>query len=540
MNIDLIVEEIKREPEVKTCKNLLKKKMGIDFTSDDFKQVLDILKSEDEYVRVFAVMYMALAYEKLESCRVIIHERFVELTNDWSKKFIRYGLIPSIESILEKGDLELIKYIKNKLADPEYPVLARIYLETYSKVLAKKDNKEEVVDFLDSIVIFIVSNNMDTQQGLVTSINNLGKKNIILLQKYIMEWIEIKNVNAFYVVRKVFELKFGELIEIEFKKACEEKMNKYEIERIQLISEKFNDDKSKTEVTYQEIVVSTMLHFINSPMLPFNWGANPYRGCLHACEYCYGRTSHEYLGHTKDEFERIIYVKINADKALEKQIMVPKWRESRNKLINLGTVTDPYQKIDEHYEITRKILELLYKYKNPVTITTKSDLVMRDIDILTKLGPLTDVVFSIPSLDQSFLDKIEKRAAPIENRLKAIEKLKKAGITVGVLMIPIFPFITDSESEMEHLVKTLSDYKVDYVIPDILNLRGDSKYKVKQFIDEYYPQLTEDYERLYVRGNDNLYVDKEYQKRIFDYLMKGVLKKYGLNDYSKMIKGKWL
>lgn len=539
MNIDLIVEEIKREPGVKTCKNLLKKEMDIDSASDDFKQVLDILKSEDEYVRVFAVMYMALAYEKLESCRAIIHDKFVELTNDWSKKFIRYGLIPSIESILENGGLELITYIKNKLADPDYPVLARIYLETYSKVLAKKDQKEDVVDFLDSIVVFIVSNNLDTQQGLVSSINNLGKKNIILLQKYFMDWIEIKNINTFYVIRKVFELKLGDLIEIDLKKACEEKMNKYEIERIQLISEKFNDDKSKTEVTYKEIVVSTMLHFINSPMLPFNWGANPYRGCLHACEYCYGRTSHEYLGHTKDEFERIIYVKINADKALEKQIMVPKWRESRNKLINLGTVTDPYQKIDEHYEITRKILELLYKHKNPVTITTKSDLVMRDIDILKKLGPLTDVVFSIPSLDQSFLDKIEKRAAPIENRLKAIEKLKKAGITVGVLMIPIFPYITDSESEMEHLVKTLADYKVDYVIPDILNLRGDSKYKVKQFIDEYYPQLTEDYERLYVRGNDNLYVDKEYQKRIFDYLMKGVLKKYGLNDYSKMIKGKW-
>jgi DNA repair photolyase len=539
MNIDLIVEEIKREPGVKSCKNLLKKEMDIDSVSDDFKQVLDILNSEDEYMRVFAVMYMALAYEKLESYRTIIHERFVELTNDWSKKFIRYGLIPSIELILEKGNLEIITYIKNKLSNPEYPVLARIYLETYSKVLAKNNQKEEVVGFLDSLEALIVSNNLDTQQGLVSSINNIGKKNIILLQKYIMDWIEIKNINTFYVIRKVFELKLGDLIENDFKKACEDKMNKYEIERIQLISEKFNDDKSKTEVTYQEIVVSTMLHFINSPMLPFNWGANPYRGCLHACEYCYGRTSHEFLGHTKDEFERIIYVKINADKALEKQIMVPKWRESRNKLINLGTVTDPYQKIDEHYEMTRKILELLYKHKNPVTITTKSDLVMRDIDILKKLGPLTDVVFSIPSLDQSFLDKIEKRAAPIENRLKAIEKLKKAGITVGVLMIPIFPFITDNESQMEHLVKTLSEYKVDYVIPDILNLRGDSKYKVKQFIDEYYPQLSEDYERLYVRGNDNLYVDKEYQKRIFDYLMKGVLRKYGLNDYSKMIKGKW-
>ena len=147
--------------------------------------------------------------------------------------------------------------------------------------------------------------------------------------------------------------------------------------------------------------------------------------------------------------------------------MTPKWRNSRNKLINLGTVTDPYQQIDEHYEITRKILELLYEYKNPVTITTKSDLVIRDVDILKKLGSLTNVVFSIPSLDQTFLDKIEKRAAPIEKRLKAIEQLKKAGITVGVLMIPIFPYINDSQSELENLIKILADYKVDYVIPDL-------------------------------------------------------------------------
>ncbi|TCL57638.1 DNA repair photolyase [Kineothrix alysoides] len=539
MNINLIINEIKRNPEIKTCKTLLKNEIESESKVNDFEDVLTLLESEDEYVRIFAAMYMAHEYNKLEENRESIQEKLIVLSNDWSKKFIRYGLIPSFETILSKEDFKFISYIREKITDPEFPALPRIYLEVYSKVLAKKNNREEIIAFLDSAENYIESNNLDTQQGLISAINNLGKKNVTLLQKYFIDWINRKNINTFYVIRKVFELKFGELVESGFRKSCEDKMNEYEEQRIRLISEKFSSDESKVDVTYQEIIVSTMLHFINSPMLPFNWGANPYRGCLHACEYCYGRTSHEFMGHTKDEFERFIYVKINADKALEKQIIVPKWRNSRNKLINLGTVTDPYQKIDEHYEITRKILETLYKHKNPVTITTKSDLVIRDIDILKKLGSLTDVVFSIPSLNQTFLDKIEKRAARIEDRLKAIEYLKKAGITVGVLMIPIFPYINDSENEMENIIRTLADYKVDYVIPDILNLRGDSKFKIKQFIKEYYPDLTEAYNDLYVRGEDNLYVDKVYQKKIFDYLMKDVLKKYGLNDYSKMIKGKW-
>lgn len=539
MNIDWIVNEIKNKPDTKTCKKLLKQELKSTPSTDDFNNVLKLVEAEDEYIRIFTVMYLTNNYIRSNLNREEIKNKLLILTNDWSRKFIRYGLMPSYQVILEKEDNEFLLFIQQKLLDKEYPMLPQVYLEVYAKVLAKRNIEEEIITFLDSFEKYIETNNMDTQQGLISAINVLGKKNISLLQKYIESWIERNDINTFYVIRKVLELKLGELLKADFKCSCEAKMNKYESQRIHLISERFNTDESKVNVTYQEIVVSTMLHYINSPMLPFNWGANPYRGCLHACEYCYGRTSHEFIGHTKDEFERFIYVKVNADKALEKQIMVPKWKNSRNKLINLGTVTDPYQKIDEHYEITRKMLETIYKHKNPVTITTKSDLVIRDIDILQKLGSLTDVVFSIPSLDQTFLDKIEKRAASIENRLKAIECLKKAGITVGVLMIPIFPFINDSEKELEDIAKVLSDYKVDYVIPDILNLRGDSKYKVTKFLEENYPELLESYNSLYVRGKDSLYVDKDYQKKIFDLLMKNVLRKYKLNDYSKMIKGKW-
>ena len=347
MNIDFIISEIEREPCVKTCKNLLKNNAIFTTPIDDFQQAMNLLDSGDEYVRIFVVMYISKAYDSLDLQKEMIHKQLILLSNDWSKKFIRYGLIPSVEAILTKADSELSTYLTNKLKDPDYPVLPRIYFEAYSRVIMKKNNYKEVTVFLDLIGDYLISNNLDTQQGLVSAINNIGKKNITLLQKYILDWIEIKNINTYYVIRKVFDLKFGELAGTEFRQTCKEKMNSYEEERIRLISEKFSSDESKVDVTYQEIIVSTMLHFINSPMLPFNWGANPYRGCLHACEYCYGRTSHEFLGHTKDEFERIIYVKINADKALEKQIMTPKWTSSRNKLINLGTVTDPYQQIEE-------------------------------------------------------------------------------------------------------------------------------------------------------------------------------------------------
>jgi DNA repair photolyase len=245
------------------------------------------------------------------------------------------------------------------------------------------------------------------------------------------------------------------------------------------------------------------------------------------------------LGHTKEEFERVIYIKVNAAEALERNISTPKWKKQKNKLVNLGTVTDPYQSIDEKYEITRKVLEKFYYHQNPVVLTTKSDLIVRDVDILKKLGKLTNVVFSIPSFDQKFIDIIEKGAPPISRRLEAIEQLKKAGVVVGVLLIPIMPYMNDNKDDIRNIVKTLAEYKVDYVIPDILNLRGDVKHKMDYFLNNHYPSLIEPYKKLYCYGKNNDYADKKYYKDIFDFLMKDCLKQYNLNDYSKMIKGKW-
>ena len=179
------------------------------------------------------------------------------------------------------------------------------------------------------------------------------------------------------------------------------------------------------------------------------------------------------------------------------------------------------------------------KYQNPVCITTKSDLVTRDIDILKKLGDLTNVCISLPTLNQEFLDKIERRAPSVDRRLAAIKKLKEAGITVGVMMIPIFPFIDDDKQEIEDFCALLSEYKVDYVIPDVLNLRGETKERLPKFLKQFYPELLDRYKDLYTYGKNKEYADKPYLKTIFDFLMNDCLKKFGLNDYSKMIKGKW-
>ena len=190
--------------------------------------------------------------------------------------------------------------------------------------------------------------------------------------KYLFEWVELKDLNSDFIIQEVLNRKFGDTIGGSEKTQLLSKIRQYQEIRSSLITDKFGSDDMKTNVVYYERLVRTLLHPINVFFLPFNCGANPYRGCYHACEYCYARTSHEYLGHSKDDFERVIYIKNNAAEALEKDISTKKWQTRRNKLVNLGSVTDPYQPIEEKYEITRKVLEIfltcLQKQPNNIRI----------------------------------------------------------------------------------------------------------------------------------------------------------------------------
>jgi DNA repair photolyase len=185
----------------------------------------------------------------------------------------------------------------------------------------------------------------------------------------------------------------------------------------------------------------------DSPDIGFDRSINPYRGCEHGCVYCFARPTHAYLGLSPGlDFETKLFVKPEAPELLERELSAPSYQP---RTIAIGTNTDPYQPIDRRYQIMRRILEVLERAGHPVGIVTKSALVLRDIDVLSRMAErnLAKVALSVTTLDPKLARTMEPRAATPSRRLETLRQLSAAGIPTAVLVAPIIPAINDSEIE---------------------------------------------------------------------------------------------
>lgn len=201
----------------------------------------------------------------------------------------------------------------------------------------------------------------------------------------------------------------------------------------------------RTTVTPE--AAKTILSRNDSPDIPFDHSVNAYRGCEHGCIYCYARPSHAYLGLSPGlDFESRLFAKPDAAKLLRKELASKRYAPSP---IALGANTDPYQPIERDWRITREVLDVLTECRHPVSITTKSALIERDLDLLADLAAdrLVQVQISITTLDRNLARVLEPRAAAPQRRLQTIRRLGEAGIPVTLLMAPIIPALTDNEIE---------------------------------------------------------------------------------------------
>ena len=201
----------------------------------------------------------------------------------------------------------------------------------------------------------------------------------------------------------------------------------------------------KVETLYLRDGSRSVLSRNESPDVPFDVSVNPYRGCEHGCVYCFARPTHEYLGFSAGlDFETRIMVKKDAPELLARELDSARWEPQ---FIGLSGVTDPYQPIERKLEITRRCLEVLTAYRNPVGIITKNSLVRRDIDLLTELASFdaAAVIVSITTLDPDLARVMEPRTSHPRDRLATLRALKAAGIPCGVLVAPVVPGLTDSE-----------------------------------------------------------------------------------------------
>ena len=208
-----------------------------------------------------------------------------------------------------------------------------------------------------------------------------------------------------------------------------------DIDEVSSPATRFFPDSSKTIIAYND-----------SPDVGFDASVNPYRGCEHGCIYCYARPTHEYLGFSAGlDFETRITVKEKAPELLRKELSSPKWKP---RVLAMSGVTDCYQPVEKKLELTRRCLEVLLEFRNPVGIVTKNFLVTRDIDLLSELARTrcAAVFISLTTLDQKLSGLMEPRASRPARRLAAITVLAQAGIPVGFLLAPMIPALTDSEA----------------------------------------------------------------------------------------------
>ena len=183
----------------------------------------------------------------------------------------------------------------------------------------------------------------------------------------------------------------------------------------------------------------------DSPDIPHRWSVNPYRGCQHGCAYCYARRTHEYLGFgAGTDFDRRIIVKINAPKLLKTEFSRRSWK---TEVITFSGVTDCYQPLEASYRLTRRCLEVCLEFSNPIVLTTKSYLVVRDIDILSELRRRAGlrVFFSITFADKKLSRLIEPHSPPPTRQFEAMRRLAEAGIPVGIIIAPIIPSLNDRD-----------------------------------------------------------------------------------------------
>ncbi len=233
----------------------------------------------------------------------------------------------------------------------------------------------------------------------------------------------------------------------------------------------------------------TIINYNDSPDVGFNASINVYRGCEHGCIYCYARPNHEYLGFSAGlDFETKIMVKMDAPELLRRELSSRKWKPQ---VIAMSGVTDPFQPAERRFKLTRRCLEVLAEFRNPVGIVTKNHLVTRDIDYLGELARHNAaVVFvSLTTLDTNLRKIMEPRTSPPASRLSAISELRKAGIPVGVMLAPIIPGLTDHE--IPHLVAAAVGAGAQFAGKVTVRLPYGVGELFEQWLGEHFPDRKE-------------------------------------------------
>lgn len=265
-------------------------------------------------------------------------------------------------------------------------------------------------------------------------------------------------------------------------------------------------------MTFHEVRARSVLNAVPaSSHMPFRWTVNPYRGCSHACVYCYARGTHQYLDlDAGADFDQQIVVKTNAPAVLRAELSRPTWTRET---VALGTNTDPYQRAEGHYRLMPGIIAALADTGTPFSLLTKGTLVARDVPLLREASRAVpvQVALSLAVLDPALAAAVEPGTPSPTARLRLIERLAAAGAEVTVMAMPLLPWLTDGDEHIDSLMGAVAGAGARRVMAGALHLRPGAREWYLAWIDREHPHLAEGYRRMYARSS---YAPESYRRTL--------------------------
>ena len=274
------------------------------------------------------------------------------------------------------------------------------------------------------------------------------------------------------------------------------------------------DSPAFAGMTFHEVETKTVLNRVRG--MPFSWSINPYRGCSHACSYCFARPTHSYLNLSPGaDFERQVVVKVNCVEVLVRELARPSWRAEK---VAMGTNTDPYQRAEGRYRLMPGVIRALADSGTPFSILTKGTLITRDIALLQEAARRVSVAaaFTVGMLDRRLWRSSEPGTPSPQARLAAVRRLNDAGIPTGVMVAPIMPALNDDPEQLDALVDAAAAAGAVHITPIVLHLRPGVRPLFWPWLQANHPDLVPLYTRLYARGAN---AEPGYVSRITDHVV---------------------
>ncbi|MET4157272.1 Rv2578c family radical SAM protein [Agromyces sp. PvR057] len=264
-------------------------------------------------------------------------------------------------------------------------------------------------------------------------------------------------------------------------------------------------------MTFHEVLAKSALNHVPGPSsMPFSWTVNPYRGCSHACVYCFARPTHTYLDlDAGDDFDRQIIVKVNVAEVLAGELAKRSWRHEP---VALGTNTDPYQRAEGRYRLMPGVIDALASSGTPFSILTKGSLLRRDLPLIVDAAGQVpvDLAMSIAVYDDELQQSLEPGTPSTKARLATVTAVREAGLDCTVFLMPILPYLTDTRAHLDDALRQVKAAGATSVVYSALHLRQGVKPWFMQWLAREHPELESKYRSMYY--GQNAYAPKEYRK----------------------------